>query len=52
MLNKSEIIKVYKNKVSLLKRHNKLYFEHDKPEISDAKYDILKREILELEKKK
>ena len=43
MLNKSEIIKVYKNKVSLLKReHNKLYFEHDKPEISDAKYDILK----------
>ena len=51
MLNKSEIIKVYKNKVSLLKRHNKLYFEHDKPEISDAKYDILKREILELETK-
>ena len=48
---KSKIIDIYKKKISLLKKHNKLYFENDDPKISDAEYDILKREIINLEEK-
>ncbi len=51
MSRKSEIINSYKNKISILKKHNKLYFENDKPIISDAEYDILKKEINNLEEK-
>ena len=39
MSNKSEIIKKYKKKINLLKKHNKLYFKNDNPEISDFEYD-------------
>ena len=35
--------------VSELKRHDILYFLHDRPELSDAAYDRLRRELLELE---
>ena len=48
---KSKIIDIYKKKITLLKKHNKLYFENDDPKISDAEYDILKREIINLEEK-
>ena len=48
---KSKIINIYKKKITLLKKHNKLYFENDDPKISDAEYDILKREIINLEEK-
>ena len=50
MVNKSEIINKYKKKINLLKKHNKLYFNNDNPEISDSEYDILKKEINDLEK--
>ena len=50
MNNKSEIIKKYKKKVNLLKKHNKLYFNKDNPIISDSEYDDLKKEIIKLEK--
>ncbi len=50
MNRKLEIINVYKKKISLLKKHNKLYFNSDSPIISDAEYDSLKNEILNLEK--
>ena len=49
MNNKLEIIKFYKKKISLLKKHNKLYFDNDSPIISDAEYDSLKKEIINLE---
>ena len=52
MNNKIAIINKYKKKINLLKKHNKLYFNKDNPEISDAKYDDLKKEIVDLEKKK
>lgn len=33
-----------------LKYHSKLYYEQDAPKISDREYDMLQRELLELEK--
>ena len=45
-----EIILKFKNQIKEIKRHNKLYFNKDKPEISDKKYDEIKKELLELEK--
>ena len=50
-MEKKVIINNYKIKISNLKEHNNLYFNKDKPKISDADYDILKKEILSLEKK-
>ena len=49
MKEKSEIIKKYSLKVKTLKKHNNLYFNYDKPQISDANYDLLKQEIRKLE---
>ncbi len=46
---KSKLIKKYKEKINLLKKHNESYFNKDKPLISDAKYDNLKKEIIVLE---
>ena len=51
MDNNFKIISKYKKKINLLKKHNKLYFTKDNPEITDFQYDDLKKEILELEKK-
>ncbi len=48
---KTSIIKEYEKKISLLKKHNKYYFDEDNPKISDAKYDVLKKEIIDLEGK-
>ena len=43
--------KNYQEKVNKLKIHNKLYFEKNSPKISDAEFDKLKQEILNIEKK-
>ena len=51
MSQKKEIINQYKNKINSLKKHNKLYFENDNPEITDSEYDKIKKEILEFESK-
>ena len=51
MNSKKKLISEYKKKIQVLKNHNKYYFELDKPKISDAKYDELKKEVLELENK-
>ena len=51
MNDKTNIINKYKQKIDNLKNHNKLYYNNDSPEISDAEYDLLKNEILNLEKK-
>ena len=46
----SEIIKQFKQRIKNFKKHNDLYYNQDNPEISDAEYDVLKKELLELEK--
>ena len=49
-MKKSEIIKKYKKNVKNLRLHNNLYFNEDNPKITDAEYDKIKLETLELEK--
>ena len=48
-MKKSEILKIYKDKIKELKKHNFLYFNKDNPKISDAEYDKLKEELIKLE---
>ena len=50
-MKKDDIKKIYTNKVKELNKHNNLYYEKSKPIISDAKFDELKNEIINLEKK-
>ncbi len=50
-MNKEEIKKLYTKKIDQLKKNNYLYFEKNNPKISDGDFDLLKKEILELEKK-
>ena len=51
MKNKYNTIQKYKKKIKEIKKNNDLYFNHDKPIISDSVYDILKKKIQELENK-
>ena len=50
MEKKSLLIKQFKEKVKEIKKHNNLYYNFDKPKISDSDYDKLKKEIISLEK--
>tara|TARA_Y100001970_G_C14237483_1_gene862751 strand:+ start:883 stop:2919 length:2037 start_codon:yes stop_codon:yes gene_type:complete len=50
-MQRKEIEKVYINKINELEKHNKAYFKYDSPNISDSEYDLLKKEIFDLEKK-
>ncbi len=49
MEDKQKKIKDFKKKIQELKKHNHSYFNKDKPNISDADYDRLKKEIINLE---
>jgi DNA ligase (NAD+) len=51
MIKKEKIIEKYTQKLNNLIKHNELYYINDNPKISDRDYDILKREIISLEKK-
>jgi len=44
-------IKDYLQKVKLIEKYNKSYYDKDSPNTTDQKYDELKKETLELEKK-
>jgi len=46
---KKDIIKDYQKKIQLINKHNKHYHQKDKPIISDAEFDGLKKELLSLE---
>ena len=43
--------KYYLEKIKLIEKYNKSYYDKDAPDISDKEYDELKQETLELEKK-
>jgi len=45
------IKKNYLNKIKLIKKYNKYYYDQSNPLISDKEYDQLKREIIDMEKK-
>ena len=49
MENKDSLIKYFKEKVKEIKKHNNLYYNFDKPKITDSDYDKLKKEIISLE---
>ena len=52
MINKEDnIIKNYLDKIKLIEKHNQSYYDNDSPDVPDQKYDELKKEIIELEKK-
>ena len=50
-MSKKKVEVLYKDKIKLLEKYNKEYFVKSKPSVSDNEYDILKRDILLLEKK-
>ena len=50
-MQKADIKKDYLNKIKRFKDNSKYYYEKSKPKITDADFDQLKGEILELEKK-
>ena len=49
-LDRSKIIKDFKNKISILKKHNHYYYNKDNPKITDSDYDELKKELFLMEK--
>ncbi len=50
MSEKKDIISKHKKNLKLIKRHNQNYYNYDNPEISDAEYDLIKKNALDLEK--
>ena len=50
-MDKKEIQKIYQKKIKLLDNYNKNYYDKNKPVVDDKNYDILKVDILLLEKK-
>ena len=50
-MNNDDKKKDYLTKIKLIKKHNKYYHEKDRPIISDQAFDLLKKEIVDLEDK-
>jgi DNA ligase (NAD+) len=50
-MNKKKIQTEYSKKINLINEFNKFYYDDNNPKVTDQKYDELKKQILELEKK-
>ena len=50
-MNKKKIQIEYSEKISLINKLNKFYYDDNYSKVNDQEYDELKKEILELEKK-
>ena len=50
-MNKKNVEKSYSEKIKLIQKHNFNYYNKDKPIISDQEFDILKKDIINLENK-
>ena len=50
-MNRKLVEKKYKDKINLFQKYNKEYYIKNNSSISDSEFDILKKEILDLENK-
>ena len=50
-MNNKDIEVEYLNKIDLLKKHNKSYYDKNRPIVSDQEFDLLKKDIINLENK-
>ena len=50
-MNKKKLKAEYSKKINLINKFNKFYYDDNNPKVTDQKYDELKKQILELEKK-
>ena len=50
-MNKKKIIDIYLKKIESIEKYNKYYYDKSTPKVSDQEFDILKKEIIALEKK-
>jgi len=50
-MDKKKILEEYKNKIKLIKKYNKFYYDKNSPIISDSEYDYLRKGLLSLESK-
>ena len=50
-MNEDQIKNQYSKKIKIFKRYNKYYYDKSSPIVSDQEFDILKNQIIELEKK-
>ena len=50
-MNYEDKRKIYLDKIKLISNYNKHYYDKDKPIVSDQIFDLLKKDIIDLEKK-
>jgi DNA ligase (NAD+) len=50
-MNNQDVEIEYLKKIKLIQKYNKQYYDKDKPIISDQKFDLLKKDIINLENK-
>ena len=50
-MNDGRIEIEYLKKIDLIKKYNKYYYDKDKPIVSDQEFDLLKKDIIDLENK-
>ena len=50
-MKKDAVKKDYQKKISLIKKYNQFYYDKNKPLVLDREYDLIKKEIIQLEKK-
>ena len=48
---KNYLQREYLKKIKLINNYNKYYFEKNQPKVTDSEYDLLKKDILDIEKK-
>ena len=49
-MNENQAKNEYSKKIKLFKKYNKYYYDRSSPIVSDQEFDILKNQIIELEK--
>jgi DNA ligase (NAD+) len=50
-MNRSLIKKNFLKKIKLFKKYNKFYYENDRPIVTDQEFDLLKKDLINLENK-